>query len=203
VADDEQPDLSEFEGGDAESDADGEAGPGPGSSGETGVDPNPETEPEPNAETGSDPNAETAVDPNADTDVSDVPSAEAARPVSELDRSERVELGVDLLAHIERESLSLSEAVDRIESVTTNPALTREILDTAELRGVIEREEGRLRTRRGGTFVRFERRVVEREGDYECRRCGAGLSTGHFVRFESGELGPFGPSCVRKVLGRE
>ena len=123
--------------------------------------------------------------------------------VANLDKSERVELGVDLLAHVEAESLSLSEAVDRIETVTTNPALTREILDTAELRGVIEREEGRIRTRRGGTYVRFEQQVVEREGDYECRRCGASLSTGHFVQFQSGELGPFGPSCVRKVLGRE
>ncbi|MFB6092388.1 MAG: DUF5830 family protein [Haloquadratum sp.] len=124
-------------------------------------------------------------------------------PVADLDRGERIELGVDLLAHVETESLSLSAAVDRIETVTTNPALTREILDTAELRGVIEREEGRIRTRRGGTYVRFEQEVLRREGDYECRRCGASLSTGHFVRFDAGELGPFGPSCVRKVLGRE
>lgn len=123
--------------------------------------------------------------------------------VAELDRDERVELGVDLLAHIEAESLSISSAVDRIETVTTNPALTREILDTAERRGIIERADGRLRTRRGGTFVRFERQVVRRKGDYECRRCGASLSTGYFVRFESGELGPFGPSCVRNVLGRD
>jgi len=122
--------------------------------------------------------------------------------LADLDREERVELGVDLLAHLEHESLSLSEAVDRIETITTNPALTREILDTAELRGVIDREEGRIQTRRGGTFVRLEEQVVRREGDYECRRCGAGLGTGHFVRFEAGELGPFGPECVRKVLGR-
>ncbi|WP_049986993.1 DUF5830 family protein [Halobellus rufus] len=123
--------------------------------------------------------------------------------MAELDHGERVELGVDLLAHLETESLTLADAVDRIESVTTNPSLTREILDTAEKRGIIDREGGRLRTRRGGTYVRFEQQVIEREGDYECRRCGAGLSTGHFVRFEAGELGPFGPSCVRKILGRE
>ncbi|WP_394348810.1 DUF5830 family protein [Halobellus captivus] len=136
-------------------------------------------------------------------ELSESPVERERRPVAELDRTGRVELGVDLLAHLEHESLSLSEAVDRIESVTTNPALTREILDTAELRGVIEREDGRLRTRRGGTYVRFEQQVVERTGDYECRRCGASLLTGHFVKFEAGELGPFGPSCVRKVLGRE
>lgn len=128
--------------------------------------------------------------------------SESRPTVAELDRSERVELGVDLLAHVEADELSVAEAVDRIETVTTNPTLTREILDAAELRGVIERAEGRILTRRGGTFVRFDSQVVRREGEFTCRRCGAGLSTGHFVRFESGELGPFGSSCIEKVLGR-
>ncbi|MFA1612280.1 DUF5830 family protein [Halobellus rubicundus] len=135
-------------------------------------------------------------------DDTDSPNSDATA-FDDLDRDARVEVGVQLLAHLEVDSLPLSAAVDRIETVTTNPDLTREILDTAELRGVIERENGRLRTRRGGTFVSFDEQVVRRDGDYECRRCGAGLSTGHFVRFESVELGPFGPSCVRKVLGRE
>lgn len=145
-------------------------------------------------------------DPDGDRSGSDVErvAPELDPPsLADLDRAERVELGVELLAHLEADSLPLAAAVDRIETVTTNPDLTREILDTAELRGVIERADGRLRTRRGGTFVTFDEQVVTREGDYECRRCGAGLSTGHFVRFDSGELGPFGPSCVRKVLGRE
>ena len=118
-------------------------------------------------------------------------------------REEKRELGLELLAHLEDEELSLAETIDRLEAVTTSPALTREILDAAEKRGLIEREDGRLRTRTGGTFVRFGSEVVEREGEYDCRRCGASISTGHFVQFESGELGPFGPSCVRKVLGRE
>ena len=119
------------------------------------------------------------------------------------EREETVELALALIAHVEREELSVAEVVDRIETVTTDPALTREILDAAEMRGLLDREEGRIRTRTGGTFVRFESQVVRREGEFECRRCGASLSTGHFVRFEAGELGPFGPSCVRKVLGRE
>ena len=118
-------------------------------------------------------------------------------------RAETVDLGVELLAHVEDDELSLAEAVDRIETVTTDPALTREILDTADVRGVIDREGASVRVRRSGTFVRFDARVVEREGEFECRRCGANISTGHFVRFEAGELGPFGSSCVRKVLGRE
>lgn len=126
--------------------------------------------------------------------------AEAARVST---REEKLELGLELLTHLEDEELSLAETVDRLEAVTTSPSLTREILDEAEKRGLVERENGRLRTRTGGTFVRFESQVVQKEGEFDCRRCGASISTGHFVKFESGELGPFGPSCVRKVLGRE
>jgi hypothetical protein len=118
------------------------------------------------------------------------------------DLAETVEVGVALLAHLEDGELSLAEAVDRVETVTTDPAVTREILDTAELRGVIDREEGIVRPR-SGAFVSFERDVVRREGEFTCQRCGASLSTGHFVRFDAGEHGPFGSSCIRKVTGRE
>jgi hypothetical protein len=117
--------------------------------------------------------------------------------------AEKIELALDLLAHLEIDELRLSDVIDRIETVTTNPALTREILDEAEKRGIIERDGATLRTRRGGTFVRFESQVVTREGEFSCRRCGSSLSTGHFIQFDSGELGPFGPSCIRKVTGRE
>lgn len=118
-------------------------------------------------------------------------------------REEKLELGVELLAHLEREELSLSAAVDRIETVTTSPALTRDILDAAEKRGVIERENACLRIQRGGTHVNYDTQVVRREGEFECRRCGAPVSTGHFVQLDAGELGPFGSSCIRKVTGRD
>ncbi len=129
-----------------------------------------------------------------------VPEDSPDAPVS---RSEKLELALDLLAHLEEDELPLAAVVDRVETVTTDPSLTRDILDAAELRGIIEREDGRVRTRRGGTFVRFDSQVVTREGEFTCRRCGADISTGHFVQFESGELGPFGSSCVRRVTGRE
>jgi hypothetical protein len=113
-----------------------------------------------------------------------------------------VELGVELLALIEADEIDLAEAVDRIETITTDPARTREILDTAETRGLVDREEGIVTPRRG-TFVRFERQVRTREGEFDCRRCGAEIGTGYFIALDAGELGPFGSSCIRKVTGRE
>jgi hypothetical protein len=118
-------------------------------------------------------------------------------------REEKLELGVELLANLEHEELALPDAIDRIETVTTSPSLTRDILDVAEKRGVIERENARLRVQRGGTYVNYERQVVQRAGEFECRRCGTTITTGHFVTLDAGELGPFGSSCVRKVTGRD
>jgi hypothetical protein len=116
--------------------------------------------------------------------------------------SDPVELGVQLLARLEHAELSLAEVIDRIETVTTDPAVTREILDTAELRGVIDREDGVVRPNRSA-FLSFEAEVVTKEGEFTCRRCGAGLSTGYFMKLDAGEHGPFGSSCIRKVTGRE
>lgn len=115
---------------------------------------------------------------------------------------ERIELGVQLLDHIEDERLPLAEIITRLETITADPAVTREILDTAEMRGIIAREDGVIAVR-SGSFLRFEADVIRREGEFSCRRCGADISTGHFVNFEAGEHGPFGSTCIRKVMGRE
>lgn len=120
-----------------------------------------------------------------------------------MDASDPVDLGVELLAHLEHDELSISEAMDRIEVVTGDPRIQREILEVAERRGIVERESGTIEPQKGGTYVSFQRDVVTKEGEFSCRRCGAGLSTGHFVRFDGGELGPFGSTCIRKVLGRD
>ncbi|MFB6116952.1 DUF5830 family protein [Halosegnis sp.] len=113
-----------------------------------------------------------------------------------------IEVGVQLLERLEHESLPLSDVVDRIETVTSDPAITREILDTAERRGVIDREAGQIRPNRS-SFLSFEADVVSKEGEFTCLRCGASLSTGYFMRLEAAEHGPFGSSCIRKVTGRE
>ena len=135
-------------------------------------------------------------DPDDSTEQVDVVT-ETADPVTET-----VELGVELLAHLEDEELSLKETLDRLETLTTDPAVTREILDTAELRGIINREGSIIRPE-SGQFVSLDADVVTREGEFHCRRCGKNITTGHFVTFDAGEHGPFGSSCIRKVTGRE
>lgn len=136
----------------------------------------------------------------------DSPVAEAdERPTANTAEdpiAETVELGVELLAHLEHEELSLAATLDRIETVTSDPAVTRRILDTAEMRGIIDREDGVIRPQ-SSQYVSFEADVAARDGEFTCRRCGAGLSTGHFVVFDAGEHGPFGSSCIRKVTGRD
>lgn len=209
MADDEQPDLSAFDGrqGDSHATAGGESEDEDDTDADDSV--GGETEHDAAGDddwvnpAGTDPSGGTHGGHNGVEDAVTPPAESDARPqLAGLGRAERVELGVTLLAHLERESIPLPDAIDRIETITTNPSLTRKILDTADRRGIIDREDGRIRVRRGGTFVRFDEAVVRRRGDYECRRCGAGLDTGHFVQFPAGELGPFGPECVRKVLGR-
>ncbi|NUB92424.1 MarR family transcriptional regulator [Haloterrigena sp. SYSU A558-1] len=115
---------------------------------------------------------------------------------------DRVERGLALLERLEHESLALADVVDRIEMVTSDPAVTRTILDEAELRGIIERDDGIVRPK-SRQYVSFDRDVITKEGEFSCRRCGSGLSTGYFIDLDAGELGPFGSSCIRKVTGRD
>jgi len=119
-----------------------------------------------------------------------------------VDEDDPVELGVQLLARLEHAELPLSAVVDRIETITAHPETTRAILEEAEKRGHITRE-GDTVTPSGGQFLGFESEVVTREGEFDCRRCGATISTGYFMKLEAGEHGPFGSSCIRKVTGRE
>lgn len=116
---------------------------------------------------------------------------------------DQIAVGVELLAHLEHAELSVKEALDRIEIVTTSPQRQREILDEAVRLGVVERSGGTVRPTASGTYVSFESDVVVRDGEFSCERCGAGISEGHFVKFDADEVGPFGSTCIRKVLGRE
>lgn len=113
-----------------------------------------------------------------------------------------MELGVALLARLEHEELSVSDALDRIEAITRDPHRQNEILQAAEDEGVIERDEASVRPT-SPAYVRFESEVIVKEGEFDCRRCGTSITEGHFISLDAGELGPYGSSCIRKVTGRE
>lgn len=112
-----------------------------------------------------------------------------------------VDLGVELLSKLEFGSLSLAETIDRLETITTDPHLTRKILETAERQEMIERDGTTIRPVRGH-YVRFGSEIVTKAGEFNCRRCGSACSTGYFIRLDAGELGPFGGTCIRYVTGR-
>ena len=115
---------------------------------------------------------------------------------------DRVERGLALLARLEHESLALSAVVDRLEAVTGDPTAIRTILDEAERRELIVREDGVVRPT-GGQYLSFASDVVSKDGEFTCKRCGTSISTGYFMRLDAGEIGPFGSTCIRKVTGRE
>lgn len=116
--------------------------------------------------------------------------------------ADTVELGIELLSQIDADELSVAEAVDRIETITTDPHLTRTILTQAEEQGVIDREDAVIRPNTR-TTVDLDADVLQRDGEFDCRRCGTSISTGYFIDLDAGEHGPFGSSCIRKVTGRE
>ena len=117
-------------------------------------------------------------------------------------RGDPVELGVELVEKLEYDRLPLAAVLDRIETITNDPHVTRTILEEAERRGIIDRDGDVVHVRSRG-FIRFESEVVTKDGEFSCRRCGTGLSTGYFIRLEAGDLGPFGSSCIRRVTGRD
>lgn len=112
-----------------------------------------------------------------------------------------IELAIELLGRAPGDTLELAAAVDLIETITTDPHVTQEILTTAEARGYIERDGTQVTPT--GPPMAFEEAIITREGEFNCTRCGATLTTGYFMKLEAGEWGPFGSTCIRKVTGRE
>lgn len=114
-----------------------------------------------------------------------------------------VELGLALLERFNDDELSVADAITRIESVTTHVRTQRSILDEAVERGIVEREGSRIRPTSSVSPIEFEDEIITKEGEFTCRRCNTGITTGYFLNLPTGELGPYGSSCIRKVTGRD
>jgi CRISPR/Cas system-associated protein Cas10 (large subunit of type III CRISPR-Cas system) len=123
-------------------------------------------------------------------------------PGEDADDADPLEVALALLERLEHAELSVKETMDRIEAITEEPTLQRQILEEAERRGIIDRD-GPVVYPQGAAFVRFESDVITKEGEFSCERCGADLSTGYFIDLDPGEVGPYGSTCIRKVTGRE
>ena len=117
---------------------------------------------------------------------------------------EPVARGVDFLDYLAIDELSLAAVLDRLEVVTTDPTMQRRILDRAAERDVIDidREEG-IVTPRDPTRHPEDPDIITKDGTFSCNRCGRSLSTGYFINLETGDIGPYGSSCIRRVTGRD
>jgi len=110
---------------------------------------------------------------------------------------QKVEQALLLLASVDAESISVKEAVELIELVTTVPELVRRVIAVAEERGIVKREGGRL--------VIMERiaersvQVRQRECIAKCSRCGRRISNCFFILIADSEFGPFGSECIKRL----
>lgn len=114
-----------------------------------------------------------------------------------------LERGLAVVEALAPHDPSVADIVDMLESVVAGPDAVREVLTEAEARDLIERDQARIRP--GPAHAGADRRdgIVTKHGEFTCRRCSRGVSTGYFIRLEAQEIGPYGSTCIRKVTGRE
>jgi hypothetical protein len=112
----------------------------------------------------------------------------------------KVEQALMLLASVDAESISVKEAVEVIEIVTTVPELVRKTIAIAEEMGIVKREGGRLviKERIIGTKGHGVH-VKRRECNAQCMRCGRRISTCFFLIVAESEFGPFGSECIKRL----
>jgi hypothetical protein len=104
-----------------------------------------------------------------------------------------------LLAASARRSISVRDAVAIIELVTKNPETIKEVLKTAEERGIISRD-GKKITISEGSASFPKPRITRVDCESACRRCGVKIKNCHYIEFEDHRLGPYGSECVNKIL---
>lgn len=115
---------------------------------------------------------------------------------SSLDRGVAV---IEALVHLEVE---LPDLVDALDAVVEGDAEIRQVLKYAESEGLIERDGKHIRQGRAAPAgERRSPRVITRDGEFACRRCGQSIGTGHFLVVNDREIGPYGSTCVARITG--
>ncbi len=116
------------------------------------------------------------------------------------DAREKVEQALMLLASVSAESISVKEAVELIEVVTTVPELVRKTINMAEEKGIVRREGDRLVIREKTTGAEgWVVQVRHRKCHAQCMRCGRRISACFFINIGSDEFGPFGSECIKRL----
>lgn len=98
---------------------------------------------------------------------------------------------------------SVADVVDALEAIVDGPDAIRTVLATAEARGLIDRDGQRISLGRQRAPTSRRGRVIRRDGEFSCRRCGRSIGTGHFLRTGSSEIGPYGSTCIDRLMGRD
>jgi len=110
-----------------------------------------------------------------------------------------VEEALAVLLAARRRELSVKEAVEMIELVGREPGFVREVLRRAEEKGILRREGRKVYIEALDTGFPSPR-VLSFECESSCRRCGARIRNCYFIELGERRLGPFGSSCVRRLL---
>ncbi len=112
----------------------------------------------------------------------------------------RIENALRLLVGVDADSMSVKEAVEVIEVVTRAPELIRKILEKAEAKGILKKNQ------RGGytkskplDLLPFRPSAIRRKCDDNCARCGRRITNCYFIVLGDGELGPLGSECIKRL----
>jgi hypothetical protein len=111
----------------------------------------------------------------------------------------KVEDALYLLGVSEKKILSMKEAVEIIELITRNPETIKDVLITAEERGIIKKEGKTVYiSTESSNFPKPRIKRVDCES--ACRRCNVKIKNCYYVVTDDKELGPYGSECINRIL---
>jgi hypothetical protein len=110
-----------------------------------------------------------------------------------------IEDGMLFLLSSKKKVITVREAVEIIEMVTKNPKMIKNVLKTAEERGLLTRNGVNLIISEGAS--RFPNPWIKRvDCESACKRCGVRIKNCFYVQIDDREFGPYGSECVNRIL---
>jgi murein endopeptidase len=110
-----------------------------------------------------------------------------------------LEDGILLLLNSKKQVMTVREAVEIIEMVSKDSKYIKNVLKTAEERGLLTRSGVNLTISEG--VSRFPNPRIKRfDCDSSCKRCGLRIKNCFYVQIDDREFGPYGSGCVNRIL---